>query len=82
MLVECDVWRECIVPEAETMEIGRERDRETRGGRGRPTGPFGVLFIDTEDSMEWVISEGDAGKALFWSEIPSVLDEATLVMLL
>lgn len=39
------------------MDVGRVRERDWRGGRGRAGGSG----LDIEDSAEWVASEGDVG---------------------
>ena len=81
--VEWDVCMECTVVEADTMDIGRERDRDARGGRGGRTGdPYALLCTDTEDdSTECVSSEGDVGRVAFTSDVTSLDELATLAML-
>lgn len=85
VLIECDVCREWFVFD-ETMDIGRDRERDARGGRARTGEPYGLLLLalfarDTEDSTEWVCSDGDVGSAALASEMASLDELATLVML-
>ena len=56
-------------------------ERPLRGGRGRTGEPYALLWRDPEDSAEWVRSEGEVGALALTSEITSLDELATLVML-
>lgn len=77
VFVDWEFWIESIVPEAETIDIGRERD--VRGGRGRAEE---LCTNDGVDSREGSKSEGVIGPLAFTSDTASLKELATLAMLL
>lgn len=82
-VAECDVCMECVVPAEDTMDMGRERERAgVLGGLGRAGAGDPSRGSEAEDSTEWVISEGEAGRPALKSETTSLEELATLVMLL
>ncbi len=76
-VVDWVVRIECIVPAEETMENGREREREVRGGLGR-AGETALRMREADDSTECVSSDGDVVS----TPPPSEESLATLVILL
>ena len=81
-MVERVVRTDRVVSAVDTIDIGRERERELRGGRARAGELYVLFWAEAEDSTECVMSDGDAGKLVFPSRITSLDELATLVMLL